>query len=355
MFGGLAGLLGGLRIFRPKAITPVAVAEAEVVPALAGKIPLKNSFIRGFTHAHLHAHGYGYGSGRSQKELEWLKTKGVSWVALNPFAYMPDIHSPAVRWGGDPTLSHEALIQEGQQARALGLKVLVKPHLWAWSFGAGSFPGDIEMRSSQDWERWFAEYGLYALEMAEVSEKMGAEAFCVGTELTRASLACPGKWAALVKEVREVFSGKLTYAANWYAEVEGFKDWAAFDFIGVNAYYPLADLDSPSEAQLLAGWVRWAKLLSAVAEREGKTVVFTEAGYEARSGAAKSPWGAGGSPDPELQKRAYSALLKTFVPQPWFEGVFWWKWFTAGKVNPIEQDSFCPEQGTIQLVKEWFT
>ena len=45
-------------------------------------------------------------------------------------------------------------------------------------------------------------------------------------------------WVELIEKVRTVYSGKLTYAANYdnYQDV-GF--WNHLDFIGINAYFPL--------------------------------------------------------------------------------------------------------------------
>jgi hypothetical protein len=84
-------------------------------------------------------------------------------------------------------------------------------------------------------------------------------------------------------------------------------------------------------------------------------VLFTEAGLPAVQGAAARPWDAGlsGQADPALQARAYTALLAAAGPQPWFRGVYWWKWFTDD-AGP-ERDAYCPMgQPAEDVLRRWW-
>ena len=57
----------------------------------------------------------------------------------------------------------------------------------------------------------------------------------------------------IVDAVRQVYKGRITYAANWDKVGEvGF--WDALDVIGVHAYFPLADGDNPDAETLRRGW-----------------------------------------------------------------------------------------------------
>lgn len=333
----------------------LAPAVGPVAPFLSGVQALRADFCRGVSYVHLHVPGAGYGSDRSAAELRELAQLGVREVVLMPFAYMPGLNRPTVRFGGDRTLSADALLAEAKTAIALGLSVVIKPHLWAREFGAGKFPGDIDMASPADWQTWFGQYTDYAVAMAEVAEAAGAKLFCVGTECTRASLDNPGAWAGVAAAVRRVYRGPLTYGANWHDEVFGFHDWSAFDRVGVNAYFPLSDAASPDLEQLLDGWRSPVSQLSGLARDTGRTILFTEAGYEAVAGAATRPWSAGEGPaDPALQARAYEALFRALVPQPWFGGVCWWKWFTGGGDNPHDQSLFFPEAEARACLARWY-
>lgn len=124
---GLAGCGVG-RSAVQRAVVPVG----PVLPALAGA-SVKLAF-QGFNYAHLHRAGFGYGSERSKVQLQVLREIGVDWIALNPFVYMPALDKPDLRWGGDPTLSDTAIIAEIAAIKALGMRVMLKPHIWAGSF-----------------------------------------------------------------------------------------------------------------------------------------------------------------------------------------------------------------------------
>ena len=54
-----------------------------------------------------------------------------------------------------------------------------------------------------------------------------------------------------------------------------------------------------------------------------------EAGYRAMSGTFRKPWEQEGrEEDADAQARAYEALFRSFVDEPWWNGVYFWKTFT---------------------------
>lgn len=107
-------------------------------------------------------------------------------------------------------------------------------------------------------------------------------------------------WRRVIQEVRGVYSGALTYAANFdqYAQV-GF--WDALDAIGVNAYFPLrGTLDSSRVEQLEPTFVEsWRRILGGIDEvraeqKPGAPVIFTELGYTRWRGSTIQPWAGDG-------------------------------------------------------------
>lgn len=116
----------------------------------------------------------------------------------------------------------------------------------------------------------------------------------------RAALA--DHWAAAIAAVREVYRGRLTYAANFdrYREV-GF--WDRLDLIGINAYYPLRGLhetrptDDDLLAELTAGWRAVFDEIQSFQRAEklrDRPVVFTELGYADRANSTVHPWASAG-------------------------------------------------------------
>lgn len=333
--------LGGLG-----ALAACGRAQPSVPELFSEPRPLGTAFQRGMNFAHLHRDGFGYGSDRARRQAERLFGLGVRQVALNPFGYMRSSSSPEVHWGGDSTLTDANLIQQIGQLQALGMEVMLKPHIWAWSYLTGS--GNMDIRfDAEGWKRWFASYTAFAVHYAQLAEQTGCACLCIGLEFTGASKANPGAWAGVAAECRKIYGGKLGYAANWYEEFEVFADWDAFDWMGVNAYFPLA---GSSVEELAASWKPHLDRIEAVAK--GRPVLFPEAGYRAVDDATTTPWNADGAPDEGLQARAYEALFRACTERPWFRGVYWWKWFTD---LPGEGDSFVPaDRPAERVMAAWY-
>lgn len=109
-------------------------------------------------------------------------------------------------------------------------------------------------------------------------------------------------WRRLIARVREIFPGRLTYAANFdqYPMV-GF--WDALDLIGLNAYFPLRDGGEEADrtADLLPIFESsWSEVLHELLDfrrRRGldrTPVLFTELGYTYRAGSTIHPWAGSG-------------------------------------------------------------
>ncbi|MFT5681992.1 MAG: hypothetical protein ACI8RZ_002910 [Myxococcota bacterium] len=321
-------------------------------PALVGAAPNLTpiqpppGFHAGFNHAHLHRGDIGYGSEASRVQLRRLRALGVTHVALTPFGYTGDLEGVDIRFGSDldRTLTDDAIRREAANARAEGLAVCMKPHIWSRSFWtSGKSRQDINPRKSDGgWAAWFEQYAAFAEHYARLSEEIGAELMVVGLEYLQATQQHPEGWAMVAERCRAVFGGKLSYAANWWKEVEAMPDWRIFDFIGVNAYYPLSEVEDPSTTELVAGWAEPLGVLEALSVKHDRPVLFLEAGYRAVRGAAAKPWeqSGGGGSDPMLQARAYEALLAATSGKRWIEGVYWWKSFSDDSGR--ERDDYYP-------------
>jgi len=261
-------------------------------------------------------------------DLEPLVRLHASWISQTPFGWQAEPEdteietatSGHVLWGE----SDEGLIETTRLAHARGIRVLLKPHLWL----RRGWPGDIAMRREEDWRAWFASYREFILHYADLAQRAGIEALAVGTELGGTTRR-EAEWRALIADVRARYRGKLTYCANWSEDVEHVAFWDALDWIGVQAYYPLAENPAPTVDQLLQGWRKPVATLKALSARTKRPVLFTEVGYHALDTAASRPWEwrLEGRPSEETQARCYEALYRVAGANPWIQGVYIWKWF----------------------------
>ncbi len=307
---------------------PPGPVQPPTAAPVAGRAPYAGMHL-----AHIHDAGRRSRAAPCRRPHEARAKHGVQHVVLTPFAYLPAVDSVRLRWGElDRTLTIEGLLTCAADIRALGMRPVLKPHIWCSAFwsGGASRQDILPDPAAGGWEAWFEQYTAFIVDQARLARQMDAALLVVGLEYLQATLDAPGAWADVARACRTEFAGPLTYAANWWKEVEQFSDWSAFDVVGVNAYFPLdvpPDADAPTIAR---AWAPHLGALSAIAETTGKSVVFTEAGVPAILGAAREPWNAGfsGTPDPTLPERYVEGLLRAAAPQPWFRGVFWWKWFT---------------------------
>ena len=80
------------------------------------------------------------------------------------------------------------------------------------------------------------------LPLARLAESLGVHALAVGIELNLFVAEEEQRWRSLIKEVRKVFSGRLTYGSQpLRGETSVVPFWDALDFIGVDLYFPVVD------------------------------------------------------------------------------------------------------------------
>lgn len=104
-------------------------------------------------------------------------------------------------------------------------------------------------------------------------------------------------WRQLIQQTRQVYAGKLTYAAN-FDQYQSVGFWDALDLIGVNAYFPLRSQphfqsQQQLQQQLFSGWRQVLGDLEAFRQDQSitdKPVIFTELGYTRWDQSTLAPW-----------------------------------------------------------------
>lgn len=261
----------------------------------------------------------GYAGAAFQKQLQELAASGATWVALTPTLFVRDRRDSVVA-ASPNTPSDESIRAAIRAAHALGLKVVLKPHVDSLQGGARAW---LEPRDAAS---WFATYRVYLLDYAALARDEHCELFAVGTELTL--LSTPNHWRAwrsLISEVRAVYPGPLTYAANWHsAELVGF--WRDLDYIGIDAYYPV--LGGTNRTILRLGWLPIEAAVHALSAVNGRPVIFTEFGLASQKGANKRPWDYSdfGALDLGVQDAYIKTFLDTFATKSYVAGFLNWAW-----------------------------
>ncbi len=263
-----------------------------------------------------------YDSADSNTSIDNLGTTGTKWVSLLVTWYQDTATSTNIYRDINRTPDDAGLIQAIDRIHALGMKVMLKPHVDCQD---GTWRGQIE---SADWDAWFGSYTTFINYYADLAKNNGVDQFCIGCELEK-SVSCEDKWREVIGGVRSRFGGPITYAANWDS-YDKIHFWDALDYAGVDAYFPLTDKDTPTIPELIDRWNRWAGSLTVWQGNIQKPVVFTEIGYRSVDGMNKAPyeWTGTGTIDLQEQADCYESAFQVFQDKPWFYGMYWWNWTT---------------------------
>ena len=181
----------------------------------------------------------------NQSHVDPVVNINANYAAIMPFGFIKDLNHPKIahntdrQWFGETRAGAKQYIGE---LRKQNIKVMVKPQIWVWH---GEFTGLIKMNTEDDWKALETSYTSFIMEYAELAEETKAEVFCIGTELELFVKYRPEYWSSLIKNIRRIYKGKLTYAANW-DEFKRTPFWDKLDYIGIDAYFPVSEEKTPA-------------------------------------------------------------------------------------------------------------
>lgn len=359
---GVIALLGLASVaaaaFAPAKPRATAPPRMSTLPGADGFRAAGHDAVRGITVGPIengYHPGVGYGSEAYGRTLDECVAMGARWVAITPFGRVHDLTGRGV----DPTFerpyadNREDVRRAIRMAHARGLSVMLVPHLWVES---GGWRAEIDPGTDAGWDAWAKSYGAFARGWAEVAEETGVALFSAGVELRSwVTTARAPSFVALVRDLRKIYRGLITYSANW-DDVEHTTVLGELDVIGVNAFYPLAHEDGAPFEALLEGGVRVRERVRALAETWQRPVLFTEIGYTTRPDPAIRPWEWPDDMkdvrvDERAQADAYRALLAPLLDEPLFMGFFVWRLYAdPDDVSQEAEWGFSPRGKLAELV-----
>ncbi|MEX0869985.1 MAG: hypothetical protein WDZ39_00975 [Candidatus Spechtbacterales bacterium] len=307
-------------------------------------------------------HAEDFSTPEFRQSMNNLSATGANHVSLIIPYYQSNRWSTDVQRGGD-TPTDESLISAINYIHSLGMSVTLKPHMETFTREWRAYI------SPDDRDAWFAAYGDMLNHYAELGEQHGVEQMIIGSELI--SMAADNEhptntqnWINLIQNVRNRFSGNITYSANWGPS--GFVDekndiafWSELDSIGIAAYFTLGwDWNNYEVETLKARWDEWNNShIKPLQQQYNKPVLFTELGYRSLDGAHTDPWDSGraGGYNGAVQANAYDALFSYWDEQNFMVGVHLWNWRTDPNAGGEGNTRYTPQNKPAQdVMTRWF-
>ncbi len=274
-------------------------------------------------------------------------------ASVMPFGFIRDKSHPEIlfntdrQWFGETKDGAKQYIQELHNR---GISVMLKPQIW---IRRGEFTGNLVMTSEDDWTVLEESYSQFILSFAEVAKETEVDIFCIGTELELFVKHRPAYWNQLIQDIKKIYKGKLTYAANW-DEFWRTPFWNDLDYVGIDAYFPVSDKKTPTVEDCIKGWERHKEGLKSFSNTLKKPILFTEYGYRSVDYAGKQPWQSDRSMtsvNHEAQENTTKALFETFWHEEWFAGGYIWKWFiNHERSGGLEDNRFTPQNKPVERV-----
>ncbi len=295
----------------------------------------------------------------AENPMKAVNAVGATWISVVPYAFTR-LDMPNVRyaehggqwWGERPEGVRETI----RAAHENGVKVMLKPQVYV----PNGWTGALDFKTDEDWEQWEEAYVRYILRFAALADSTGAELFCIGTEFNNAIQKRPQFWTSVIKQIRTIYRGKLTYSSNW-DDWERVPFWSELDYIGLGGYFPLVEASTPDVEQLKTAWKPVHERLKNFSKQKGKPVLFTEFGYLSVDGCGWRNWELeNGIEERNINEQAQAncleALFATFQPEDWWAGGFLWKWFPNMRGHEGYPERDYTPQGKLgeRVLKKWY-
>ncbi|WP_378173778.1 hypothetical protein [Aquimarina sp. SS2-1] len=332
------------------------------IPSIENTSGISNDlFINDGKHRGMTVFGWNY-SDNVKTAINDLVKSNIEWVAIVPFIDQENekaltMTSPKIigQWSRRDSIHIKTIIKLKEK----NIHVMLKPHLW---LGTG-WRSNISHTSSDNWDIWFESYRSNILHYAKMAAITRVELFCIGTELKSSLKHQPEQWQSLIADIKTIYEGKLTYAANWDGEYEFIDFWNELDYIGIQAYFPLTESSNPDLHTVKKGWSTHTKTLESLSKKHNKPILFTEIGYKSEASATIKPWEWGSAlsilskqKSDKTQQIAYQALYEIFWDKDWFAGTYIWQWNTqTKKENAATNLDFSPRYKPAEnTIAKWY-
>lgn len=216
-------------------------------------------------------------------------------------------------------------------------------------------------------DAWFTNYNNILIKYAKIAESNGLKLFCIGTEMIKLTSSNENpdntrRWKEMIANLRKIYSGKLTYSAQfdrtWWNEIDNIGFFDDLDIISISAYYILTKSTNPSIEDLKSAWSQTeARDILPIYNKYKKPITFTEFGYKSMDRAFEVPgdWSINSGYNENNQVNGFEAFFQYFSNKPYFNGVHIWDWSTNPNAGGYGNTDYTPQnKKTEAVIKKYF-
>ena len=299
------------------------------------------SMMRGFNV--MQHENVGWNEPQARRSMQRMRRLGTNAVVL--IAFLEQNSSSSLQVRHSDAVSFYQLKYAIEYAHDLDLEIILKPQMLVYN----SWASAISHSSQREWNQWFESYSEHIIEYARFASKHQVQTFVIGTELSRASRYVD--WPTLIRKVRAVFHGKLTYAAHNVEGIHAFPYWNQLDAVSLTLY---PSLGSSGQYEEMQAYIHHAlnRLHNAVQGIDLPLLVL-EVGMPSASGASAKPWEwqrlKHARVDLRVQRDAIDIWLRA-LDQPWVDGVFIWAWYSDASAGGAMDADYTPQNKPAEQV-----
>lgn len=266
----------------------------------------------------------------AKKEIDYQVEKcNVNTITFAFSAYQEHCYSTYIKWKGSHMPNLEQFSELISYAKSKSLKVIVKPMLNVedgyWRAYIRFFDEDVPCEPK--WSDWFKSYYEYLLFYGKFCEENNVDIIIIGCELVGTDHR-EEEWRLLIKNLRKIYSGKLTYNCDKYQE-HNVKWWDSLDYISSSGYYPKGKIRDQLNR------------IEKVVNEYNKPFFFAEGGCPSALNASKNPndWTItkNGADSEDEQYEYYKEFLEETYKKDFISGFCFWDWPMKSLLNEKEK------------------
>lgn len=287
--------------------------------------------INGFTFLMGKNENQGFADEKAKQSMKLLKEcTGSNTVTLAFIAYQETAFSEVIDFTGNHMPLDDEVREMIRYAHALDMQVILKPMVdcrdGIWRARIDFF--DIEEPCETSWRGWFAYYNAYITHYALIAEEEQCEMLLIGCELIQSERK-ELYWRELIKKVREIYKGMVSYNTDKYQE-NHVKWWDALDAISSSGYYPIGE------------WDENLKRIEDVVVKYKKPFFFAECGIPCRTGSRYVPndWTFEGDLNQKEQEDYYKVMFEKIRKYSFVQGQVGWAWYAILPEEPAKDDDY---------------